>query len=37
MRIGQGFDAHKIIPGKGMILGGVEIISDYSNVYERFI
>jgi 2-C-methyl-D-erythritol 2,4-cyclodiphosphate synthase len=30
MRIGQGFDAHKIIPGKGMILGGVEIISDYS-------
>ena len=30
MRIGQGFDAHKIIPGKGMILGGVEINSDYS-------
>ena len=30
MRIGQGFDAHKIRQGSGMILGGVEIMCDYS-------
>jgi len=30
MRIGQGFDAHKIRPGSGMILGGVEISCNYS-------
>ena len=30
MRIGQGYDAHRIKPGQGMILGGVEIECDYS-------
>ena len=30
MRIGQGFDAHKIIPGSEMTLGGVLIECDYS-------
>ena len=30
MRIGHGYDAHKIVPGNGMILGGIEIKSDYS-------
>ena len=30
MRIGQGYDAHKLVPGNGVILGGVEIDCDYS-------
>ena len=30
MRIGHGYDAHQIISGSGMILGGVEIKCDYS-------
>ena len=30
MRIGQGYDAHRIKPGQGMILGGVAIECDYS-------
>lgn len=30
MRIGQGYDAHKIIPGKSLTLGGIEIDCDYS-------
>jgi|TARA_B110000438_G_C15820802_1_gene654364 2-C-methyl-D-erythritol 2,4-cyclodiphosphate synthase len=30
MRIGHGFDVHQIIPGKGMILGGVFIESEFS-------
>ena len=30
MRIGHGYDAHKLVPGNGMILGGIEIKSDYS-------
>ena len=29
MRIGQGYDAHRIKPGQGMILGGVAIECDY--------
>ena len=30
MRIGHGYDAHQIISGSGMVLGGVEIKCDYS-------
>jgi len=30
MRIGQGYDAHRIKPGKGIILGGIPIECDYS-------
>ena len=30
MRIGQGYDVHKIKPGKGMVLGGITIECDYS-------
>ena len=30
MRIGHGYDAHKLVPGNGMTLGGIEIKSDYS-------
>jgi len=30
MRIGHGYDAHKIIPGNGMVLGGVFIESKFS-------
>tara|TARA_Y100001935_G_C17206302_1_gene457736 strand:+ start:136 stop:606 length:471 start_codon:yes stop_codon:yes gene_type:complete len=30
MRIGQGYDAHKIIPGSELTLGGVVIECDYS-------
>ena len=30
MRIGQGYDAHRIKPGQGIILGGVAIECDYS-------
>ena len=30
MRIGHGYDAHKIKSGNGMILGGVDIKCDYS-------
>ena len=30
MRIGHGFDVHKIVPGKGMTLGGIFIPSKYS-------
>tara|TARA_Y100001970_G_scaffold290274_1_gene423353 strand:- start:7239 stop:7715 length:477 start_codon:yes stop_codon:yes gene_type:complete len=30
LRIGQGYDAHKLVPGDGMTLGGVKISSDYS-------
>ena len=30
MRIGQGYDAHKIKPGKSLTLGGIEIDCDYS-------
>ena len=30
MRVGIGYDAHKLIPGKGMQLGGVFIGSEYS-------
>ena len=30
MRIGQGYDSHRIKPGQGMILGGVAIECDYS-------
>ena len=30
MRIGQGYDEHRIKPGQGMILGGVAIECDYS-------
>jgi len=30
MRIGHGYDAHKIKPGKGMVLGGVFIESKFS-------
>ena len=30
MRIGYGYDAHKLVPGNGMTLGGIEIKSDYS-------
>ena len=30
MRIGQGYDAHKLIPGKGMMLGGIFIDSEFS-------
>ena len=30
MRIGLGYDAHKLIPGKGMVLGGIFIESSFS-------
>tara|TARA_B100000029_G_C17210836_1_gene828004 strand:- start:14 stop:517 length:504 start_codon:yes stop_codon:yes gene_type:complete len=30
MRIGQGYDAHKLIPGEGMMLGGIYIKSEFS-------
>ena len=30
MRIGHAYDAHKLVPGNGMTLGGIEIKSDYS-------
>ena len=30
MRIGHGYDAHKLVPGNGMTLGGIEIKCDYS-------
>jgi 2-C-methyl-D-erythritol 2,4-cyclodiphosphate synthase len=30
MRIGHGYDAHKLVPGRGMTLGGIEIKCDYS-------
>ena len=30
MRIGYGYDAHKLVPGNGMTLGGIEIKCDYS-------
>jgi 2-C-methyl-D-erythritol 2,4-cyclodiphosphate synthase len=30
MRIGQGYDAHRIKPGNGIILGGIPIECDYS-------
>ena len=30
MRVGIGYDAHKLIPGKGMYLGGVFFECDYS-------
>ena len=30
MRIGYGYDAHKLVQGNGMTLGGIEIKSDYS-------
>ena len=30
MRIGYGYDAHKLVPGNGMPLGGIEIKCDYS-------
>ncbi len=30
MRIGYGYDAHKLVPGIGMTLGGIEIKCDYS-------
>jgi 2-C-methyl-D-erythritol 2,4-cyclodiphosphate synthase len=30
MRIGFGYDAHKLVPGNGMTLGGIEIKCDYS-------
>jgi len=30
MRIGQGFDVHKLVPGKGMVLGGINIPSKFS-------
>ena len=30
MRVGIGYDAHKLIPGKGMCLGGVFFECDYS-------
>ena len=30
MRIGQGYDAHKLIAGDGIILGGIKISCDFS-------
>ena len=30
MRIGYGYDAHKLVPGNGVTLGGIEIKCDYS-------
>ena len=30
MRIGHGYDAHKLVTGDGMTLGGIEIKCDYS-------
>ena len=30
MRIGQGYDAHKLIAGDGIILGGIKIDCDFS-------
>ena len=30
MRIGHGYDAHKLVSGGGMTLGGIEIKCDYS-------
>jgi 2-C-methyl-D-erythritol 2,4-cyclodiphosphate synthase len=30
MRIGHGYDAHKLVPGNGVTLGGIEIKCDYS-------
>ena len=30
MRIGHGYDAHKLVKGSGMTLGGIEIKCDYS-------
>ena len=30
MRVGIGYDAHKLIPGKGMHLGGIFIECEYS-------
>ena len=30
MRIGYGYDAHKLVQGNGMTLGGIEIKCDYS-------
>ena len=30
MRIGQGYDAHKLVSGNGVILGGIKIDCDYS-------
>ena len=30
MRVGIGYDAHKLIPGKGMYLGGIFFESEYS-------
>ena len=29
MRIGHGYDAHKLVPGSGMTLGGIEIKCDH--------
>jgi len=28
LRIGQGFDVHALVPGRRLMLGGVEIASD---------
>ena len=30
MRIGHGYDAHKLVPGSFIILGGLKIDSDFS-------
>lgn len=30
MRIGQGYDAHKLIAGDGIVLGGIKISCDFS-------
>ena len=30
MKIGHGYDAHRLIEGSGMILGGVPVASNYS-------
>lgn len=32
MRIGQGFDVHRLEPGSGVVLGGVQIACDYAVV-----
>ncbi len=30
MRIGHGYDAHKLVPGDGMTLGGIEVKCEYA-------
>ena len=37
MRVGQGFDAHRLVPGRPLLLGGVEVPFELGLVRSHYV